>query len=270
LHFGLRPERRNYVDPFSTAYMASTQAEADTVGLAAAAIMCKQTGVNARNGDVQGRLSLLQASRFTELKCTGQSPTFKHPRPSLTFESEHGHKLSRISPMTRHPAESVLAWFNGLFTTVIGISTLGASITFNYVIGNSNSPAKEGYFSPREVQLFLGISWLLFLLSLASASLGSTILTFFKDHWKKDWNGEHGKTSQRDVQLYATFATTLLAGLVVSAFMFLCLVVAAYTPIIGWIALGFTAAFGLVCAIGVMYQVPWPWQSNQPKVIATD
>src|SRR5436305_10229504 len=109
-------------------------------------------------------LSFLQAPRFTELNCTDEKPTLKPPRPTLTFESEHGHNLSRISPMTRHPAENVLTWFNGLFTTVIGISTLGASITFNYVIGNSNSPATESYFSSSEVQLFLGISWLLFLL----------------------------------------------------------------------------------------------------------
>jgi hypothetical protein len=250
--------------------MTSTQAEVVAVGLAAEATLSKQTRVNLRNGDVQGRLSFLQAPRFTELNCTGETPALEPPRPTLTFESEHGHSLSRISPMTRHTAESVSAWFTGLFTTVIGISTLGASITFNYVIGNSNRPVDDSYFSAREVQLFLGISWLLFLLSLAFASLASTILTFFKDHWKKDWNGEHGKTSQRDVQLYATFATALLAGLVISAFMFLCLVVTAYSPIVGWLALGFTAAFGLVGAIGVMYQVPWPWQNNQPKLIGTD
>lgn len=247
--------------------MTSTQAEVVAVGLAT---LSEQTRVNLRNSDVQGQLSFLQAPRFTELNCTDETPTLRPPRPTLTFESEHGHKPSRISPMTRHPAESVSAWFSGLFTTVIGVSTLGASITFNYVISNSNIPAKDSYFNRNEIQLFLGISWLLFLLSLASACLASTILTFFKDHWKKDWNGEHGKTSQRDVQLYATFATALLTGLVTSAFVFLCLVVTAYSPVIGWVALGFTAVFGLVCVIGVMYQVPWPWQNNQPKLIATD
>src|SRR2546423_361306 len=120
-------------------------------------------------------LSFLQAPRFTELNCTDEKPTLKPPRPTHTFESEHGHNLSRISPMTRHPAESVSTWFNGFFTTVIGISTLGASITFNYVISNPNSPVNGSYFNRDEVQLFLGISWLLFLLCLASACLASTI-----------------------------------------------------------------------------------------------
>lgn len=167
--------------------------------------------------------------------------------------------------MTRHSAASVSAWFNGLFTTVIGISSLGASITFNYVISNVNSPAEGACFGQAEVQLFLGISWLLFLLALASASLASSILTFFKEHWKKDWNGECGTKNQKDVQIYAAFATAVLGSLVTAAFIFLCLVVTAYSPVVGWIALGFTVTFGLICAVGVMFQVPWPWQNNQPK-----
>lgn len=191
-------------------------------------------------------------------------------RLNPTVVSDHGHSLKGISPMTRHPAESVSAWFTGLFTTVIGISSLGASITFNYVIGVTSSPRQGSYFSPEEIQMLLGISWLLFLLALASASLASTILTFFKHSWQKDWNGEHGKTSQRDVQIYATFATAVLTGLVIAAFIFLCLVVTAYAPVVGWVALGFTSAFGLICAVGVMFQVPWPWQNNQPKYVAAD
>lgn len=212
----------------------------------------------------------LHVPQVAELDCVDYAPTSTPLHPTQTVVSDHGHSLRRISPLTRHSAENVSAWFTGLFTTVIGISTLGASVTFNYVIGVVSSPVPGSYFSREEVQLFLSISWLLFLLALASASLASTILTFFKQSWQKDWNGEHGKTSQRDVQLYATFATASLAGLVVTAFIFLCLVVTAYAPVVGWVALGFTSAFGLVCIIGVMFQVPWPWQNNQPKRVATD
>ena len=187
-------------------------------------------------------------------------------QPAPTSNSEHGHAITRIQPMTRHSAESVSAWFNGFFTTIIGISTLGASITFSYLLSSPTAPRSGSVFSVDHVQGFLGVSWLLFLLALAFGSLSSTVLTFFKDHWKKDWEGEHGKTSQRDVQLYATFATGLLGGLMVSAFVFLCLVVVAYSPVIGWLALGFTAAFGLVVVLGVAIQAPWPWQNNQPDI----
>ena len=174
--------------------------------------------------------------------------------------------------MARHTGESVATWFNGLFTTVIGISTLGASITFSYVIGTINPPPSTSsssgsrrLFGITEVQLFLGISWLLFLLALAFASLGSTILTFFKDHWKEDWDGLNGKTSQRSVQMYATFSTGLLGGLLIAAFIFLCLVVTAYSPVIGWLALGFTALFGFGILASVVIQAPWPWQDNTPR-----
>lgn len=193
------------------------------------------------------------------------STTQRISHPPSIREDEHGHSICRIHPMTHHTAESVSAWFNGFFTTVIGIATLGASITFSYVIGTVATPPPQTPFGSEEIQVFLGISWLLFLLALAFASLGSTMLTFFKDHWRKDWNGEHGKKSQTEVQLYATFATGLLGGLVVAAFVFLCLVIVAFTPIIGWISLGFTTAFGGVVVIGVAYQAPWPWQVNQPK-----
>src|SRR5450755_947014 len=118
--------------------------------------------------------------QVAKMACVDQIPTSTFLHPTQTVLSDHGHSLLRISPLTRHPAESVSAWFTGLFTTVIGISTLGASITFNYVIGVVSSPVHDSYFSAEEVQLFLSISWLLFLLALASASLASTILTFFK------------------------------------------------------------------------------------------
>lgn len=180
-------------------------------------------------------------------------------------ELEHGHSLCHVHPMTHHSAENVSAWFNGFFTTVIGIATLGASITFSYVIGATTTPPEKNRFGAGEVQLFLSISWLFFLLALAFASLGSTTLTFFKDHWKKDWNGEHGPKSQRDVQLYATFSTAILGALVVAAFTFLCLVVVAYSPIIGWLSLGFTSAFAVIIGIGVVFQAPWPCQNNTPK-----
>ena len=229
----------------------------------------RQTAVDVEGIEPKDYVPLPKA-RPAELKGTNKTPIPSAPRHTMTVLSEHGHDLSNIAPMTHHPAESVSAWFAGLFTTVIAISTLGASITFNFVIGNNNTPVKDSYFDVGAVQLFLGISWLLFLLALASASMGSTILTFFKHHWKKDWDGEHGRTSQREVQLYATFTTAILAGLVVAAFIFLCLVVTAYLPVVGWASVGFTSAFGLMCAIGVMYQVPWPWQTNQPKHAATD
>ena len=183
--------------------------------------------------------------------------------------SEHGHSASQIEPMTKHSGDSVAAFFNGLFQTILGISTLGASITFSYVLSNSNqqlsTPIAEPHFATQQIQLFLSISWLLFLLALAFASLGSTLLTFFKRHWQEDWDGLHGKTSQLQVQLYAVGASAIMGGLNIGAFTLLCLVVVAYSPVVGWIAVGFTGFFGIVIIIAIVNQVPWPWQNNSPQ-----
>jgi len=195
-----------------------------------------------------------------------------HPNKTPTgLYSEHGHALSHVRPMSKHSGSSVSTFFNGLFTTIIGIATLGASITFSYVLSNNTSPplAKTATFDLEQIQQFLAVSWLLFLLALAFASLGSTALTFFKNHWVADWDGKNGKTSQWSVQMYAVSASGLLGGLIISAFVLLCLVVVAYSAVVGWVALGFTAFFGVIILLAVINQVPWPWRNNTPSSSST-
>lgn len=181
--------------------------------------------------------------------------------------SEHGHALTHIRPMAKHSGSSVSTFFNGLFTTIMGIATLGASITFSYVLSNNTSTprGKNPTFTVDQIQLFLAISWLLFLLAVAFASLGSTLLTFFKSHWIADWDGLNGRTSQCSVQMYAVFASGLMGALIIGAFMLLCLVVVAYSTIVGWVALGFTAFFGVIILLAVINQAPWPWRDNTPS-----
>lgn len=179
--------------------------------------------------------------------------------------SEHGHHLQEIRPMAKHSGKSVVTFFTGLFQTMIAISTLGTSVTFSFILtGNTQLGNPTGYYREGQIVTFLAISWLLFLLNLAFASLGSTLLTFFKAHWVRDWDGEHGIRSQLEVQLYAVLVSGLLGGLIVGAFVFLCLVVVAYSPVVGWIALGFTSWFGLIIAVSVTWQLPWPWRDNTP------
>ncbi len=195
------------------------------------------------------------------------------PTGLLSYTSTHGHDLTEIDPMAKHSGASVTSFFNGLFQTILAISTLGASITFNYVLSNNQSTSptptplpNTRAFSAETVQLFLAISWLLFLLALAFAALGSTLLTFFRRHWEEDWDGHRGKTSQTTVQMYAVFASTVIGGLVIGAFMLLCLVVVAYSAVVGWIALGFTSFFGFIMLISIFNQVPFPWRDNTPTI----
>lgn len=179
--------------------------------------------------------------------------------------SEHGHRLEEIKPMAKHSGKSVVTFFTGLFQTMIAISTLGTSVTFSFIITSGTQLGNPtAYYQQSQVATFLAVSWLLFLLDLAFASLGSTLLTFFKAHWIRDWDGEHGRRSQLEVQLYAVLVSGLLGGLVIGAFVFMCLVVVAYSPVVGWIALGFTGWFGLIITVCVFWQLPWPWRGNTP------
>lgn len=179
--------------------------------------------------------------------------------------SEGGHDLYKIKPMVKHSGRSVVTFFNGLFQTIIAISTLGTSVTFSFILtSNTELSSPSAYFAQERVATFLAISWLLFLLALAFGSLGSTLLTFFRAHWERDWDGEHGQRSQLEVQLYAVLVSGLLGGLIIGAFIFMCLVVVAYSPVVGWIALAFTGWFALVITTAVLWQIPWPWRDNKP------
>lgn len=191
--------------------------------------------------------------------------TKKQTLKTDTGLSEGGHDLLKIKPMAKHSGRSVVTFFNGLFQTIIAISTLGTSVTFSFILtSNTELSSPTAYFDQTSVATFLAISWLLFLLALAFGSLGSTLLTFFRAHWERDWDGEHGKHSQLEVQLYAVLVSGLLGGLIIGAFIFMCLVVVAYSPVVGWIAVSFVGWFALVIIFAVVWQIPWPWRDNKP------
>jgi hypothetical protein len=73
---------------------------------------------------------------FNGMRIRPDVPVLKHEtelKKTQTGQiSEHGHAFGYIRPMTQHPGAAVATFFNGLFTTVIGISTLGASITVSF------------------------------------------------------------------------------------------------------------------------------------------
>lgn len=80
-------------------------------------------------------------------------------------------------------AESVAGWFSGFFQAILGLSTLGASVTFSFVLSSSSAFASVQLtrFTPKEVSRFLAVSWLLFILALALSSAFSTVLQFYHD-----------------------------------------------------------------------------------------
>ncbi|KIW70467.1 hypothetical protein PV04_02735 [Phialophora macrospora] len=181
------------------------------------------------SGKDDGSNSVLMSSAITH-----SADETDRQKTRTGLNSEQGHSLSYIRPLTQHPGSSVSAFFKGLFTTVIGISTLGTSVTFSYVLSDNTTRPRSAnpVFDLEQTQLFLVISWLFFLLAPANASLCSTLLTFFKNHWIADWDGVNGKRSQFEVQIYAVSAGGLMGALIVGAFVLLSLVVVAYSAMI--------------------------------------
>ncbi|KAL9617869.1 MAG: hypothetical protein Q9160_007357 [Pyrenula sp. 1 TL-2023] len=216
----------------------------------------------------------------------------RHLSPSSPPPHSHLPSLNlHLSPPSKRPstakAESVATYFNGFFQAIIGLSTLGASLTFSYVLstssvlsaqpptattqgtsssGNNNNinnssdnatppPAPNpARFTANQVSQFLAISWLLFILSLALSSIFTTVLQFFHDDAVKWWS--KGGPHKRVMLWYATLLSTLLTSLLLGAFIFLCLVVTALHPTIGWTALAFTCFLGLVSLLSIALRTP--------------
>jgi hypothetical protein len=186
-----------------------------------------------------------------------------HPYPqprtmTLGSDSIASHEnnacFPHIKSITKHSGLSVAAWFKAFFQIVIALSTLGASVTFNYILSEIKDP--KFLWNKPVIQTYVAISWLLFLLALASAGLASTILNFFQGHAVRDWDGDDW-CRKRVLQYYATMTSFVLYGLVIAAFVVMGLVVTAYSPVVGWVAIGFTAMFGVGGLLCIIIQSPF-------------
>jgi hypothetical protein len=151
------------------------------------------------------------------------------------MDLEHGR-----SDFTERKA---LHWWDSFSKGIIGISTFGASITFSVILTDLPDPvairklspsklSSKVHFDRESVRKFLSFSWLMFVLALGFAIV-----------------------SQIKLQRSSTYGSGLhwleitLNGLILSAFMFLSLSVAAYVPDVGFAGVGFVAFFALVVII---------------------
>jgi hypothetical protein len=178
--------------------------------------------------------------------------TTRCPSDSIASH-ENNACLPHIKSITKHSGISVASWFKAFFQIVIALSTLGASVSFNFILSDIKEP--RFMWGKAQISVYLSISWVLFLLALAFASLASTILNFFQGHAVRDWDGEN-KRRRVVLQYYATLTCLILYGLVIAAFVFIGLVVTAYSFVVGWVAVGFTAMFGIGGLLSTLMQSP--------------
>lgn len=153
-------------------------------------------------------------------------------------------------------------WFHNLFTVIIGLSTLGSSVTFSYVVSGIRGPKDQPKFSMKAYESFMAISWLLFILDLAISTLFSTILSFYKEQAVVNWGGPD-RSKRLIIQWIATLSVALLYTLTISAFIFLALVITAYAAGVGWVALG----FAVICGIGGLGSIVWQSPAFQARPV---
>ena len=159
------------------------------------------------------------------------------------------------APPKVHPGERLANYFDNFFKTVVAISTFGSSLTFSKIVQTPVAPWDDYGFSKFSVQYFLANAFLLFVLDLAITSLAASALVLYRPQ-AVDWFGTNDSRERRVVMWYATVVSAVLFGLLISAFLFVALVVVAYAGPAGWVALAATVFFGALVFGVILWQSP--------------
>lgn len=154
-----------------------------------------------------------------------------------------------------HPGERLALYFEKFFTTVVGISTLGASITFSKVVSTPVAPWDDYGISSSAVQSYLSIGFLLFTMDLALTSAAASALSLYRPQAIRFF-GTADSHHRRKVMWWASLISAVLLGLLLAAFVFLSIVIAAYAGPVGWAAVVFTSLFALGGFAIIVWQSP--------------
>lgn len=155
-------------------------------------------------------------------------------------------------------AERIVKFFDGLYAFVIGTATLGAGFTFQNIITPLQIPTDQGNDRFKgDIQQILSISWLLFILALASAGTFASIIGYGKMKAEEEHGfGRDHLDDHNTLRWFGFFASAIPVGLLTGAFICLTLVVSAYDGKVGIAALFFTSLFGFIALGSAVKQSP--------------
>ena len=181
----------------------------------------------------------------------------------LSINTKHCHDKMGDAPKSgpsTAPGERLANYFDNFFKTIVGISTLGASITFNRIVSSPFSLPHDHGISPNRALYLLGVSWLFFVIALAVTSFFASALSLWRPLAIQTFGIAKGP--ERDKVLwFATAVSALLIGLIVVAFLTLSLVIVAFTGSIGWVAVTFVTIFAILCLGTIIWRSPLQWPS---------
>lgn len=139
------------------------------------------------------------------------------------------------------PEPRALKWLRGLIPTFIAIFGFGGQITFTVIPTITKDEDIPSHWGAAEVRTFLSLAWMFFTLGFVLSCAMALAPVYGGDAFVENIN----------LKRYEKIVGSLCAVLqlfAALAFLFLSLVVVAYTPAVGWIVVG-TACLGVLVAI---------------------
>lgn len=176
----------------------------------------------------------LSVCNFSVLQMDSHDQNAKIPTSAPAGSSVH---------ITKTPSDTssleIIKSFEGFLSFVLSLSIFGAS-TFAIIvseIANPNELSLNPRFTRETVRTLLGIAWLFFVLALGIVAASMSLLAYQREH---SIVGFEGLWRQRWERL-GLVASSLIQVLVITAFLFLSLVLVAYTEAVGWVAVALTS-----------------------------
>ncbi|KAK1759944.1 hypothetical protein QBC47DRAFT_458126 [Echria macrotheca] len=156
------------------------------------------------------------------------------------------------------PEPRVLKWLKTMMPTFIAIFGFGGQITFTVIPTITKDDDVPSAWGAAEVRAFLSLAWMFFTLGFGLSCAMALIPA-----WGDD---DQAAMARLDPKRYERIVNSLCAVLhlfAALAFLFVSLVVAAYTPAVGWINVG-VAGLGVLIAV-VVYVID-TWLTKRPLV----
>jgi hypothetical protein len=143
--------------------------------------------------------------------------------------------VSEEQPTPDVSIEDILRWFNQLFEATLAVGALGAGFTFSVIVSDLPDPSPD--FTVDQVRRYLALAWLLFVILIAAACVGSLLFSF-----QRDWFIDFAHSKRRR---FVTATTSLVIQLLIMApFMVSAWAVEAYVRDVGLAAYVLTLVYG--------------------------
>lgn len=152
--------------------------------------------------------------------------------------------------MSSQQLETIYNWWLQYLTGLVGVSSLGASITFGVLTTSKIELEPQATFSSGTVRTLLAVVFLLFLVTIGCSHLLNSLLFFEKDGRFSD--DDTFRQAVGICGLHIPYNTVLhicnlaITSTLFAAFVVLALVVVAYTEVVGWLTLGIIGLYVLV------------------------